>query len=508
MAKKTEAELGTIAGGEGTNLYGFQDPTGEFPREKYAEKNESSINRAARGAGGVSEENIPNDLTISASFPNIDLGLEENGESVTGRSKYPYNKVQETYSGHVIEIDDTEGNERILIRHRTGSGIEMRKDGTIYISATNDRYETVAGNNKIIVEGNTEIAYEGNVDMWVGGNFNLDIGGNYNIKTKGNKSEKVAKNHKHVTSGNSEYTTKGNSNIATMGVATDACLGDLRKTITKGAQEISAEGKLDVVSDATLLLSGQKEAVMVSQACNISGITVSALGMKGTFGGQTVDFVGKSYSGPLGPQPLSGACFYGSVVGTASGAINAHTAVMATRAASASSLGAGGFGLPPVPPAPVPIPPSGPPPIAPIVGLHLAGGAYAIRTVTIDAGGVLKSKILNHESYGGVFNDGEPSTEEARQALRDPANKENLAGDMAVDGIISDDYDNSVPDKIGRTSGTGTQNTFGTKPVGNTNEGAGKKYTTENDPIYTKKVGEKLTREEILRAAGVGGGDG
>ena len=96
MAKKTEAELGTVAGGEGTSLYGFQDPTGEFPREKYADTNESSINRAARGAGGVSEENIPNDLTISASFPNIDLGLEENGESVTGRSKYRPSRKERT----------------------------------------------------------------------------------------------------------------------------------------------------------------------------------------------------------------------------------------------------------------------------------------------------------------------------------------------------------------------------------------------------------------------------
>ena len=505
MAKKSEVEQGTVQEGEGTNLFGFQDPTGEFPREKYAKTNESSVNRAARGAGGVSDDNIPNDLTISASFPNIDLGLEENGESVTGRSKYPYNKVQETYSGHVIEIDDTEGNERILIRHRTGSGIEMRKDGTIYISATQDRYETVAGNNKIIVEGNTEIAYEGNVDMWVGGNFNLDIGGNYNIKTKGNKTEKVAKNHQHVTSGNSEYTTKGNSNIATMGIATDACLGDLRKTITKGKHDISAEGAIDLVSDKTLLLSGQKEAVMVSEACNISGVTVSALGTKGTFGGDAVDFVGKTYSGPLGPQPLSGACFYGSVVGTASGAILAQSAVQAGRAGTAGSLGAPGFGVPPQPPAPVRIQPSAPPPISPIVGLHLAGGAYAIRTVTIDAGGVLKSKILNHESYGGVFNDGEPSTEEARQAMRDPANKENLAGDMAVDGIISDGYDDAVPPAIGRTSGKGTKTEFGTKAVGNTTENAGKKYTVENDPIYTKKVGEKLTKAELLRALGGGG---
>ena len=310
MSKKTEAEQGTIQENEGTNLYGFQDPTGEFPREGYW--GESSINRAARGAGGVGQKEKPNDLTMSAVFPNIDMGLGtatqgEDGtiefETNTGRSKYPYNKVTETYSGHVIEIDDTEGNERVLIRHRTGSGIEMRKDGSIWISATKDKYETVGADCKIVVEGNTEIAYEGNLDMWVGGNFNLDVGGNQNIKIKGNKNERVAKDHKHRTSGNSEYTTKGNAKISTMGIHTDACLGDLRKTITKGKHEISAEGAIDLVSDTTLLLSGKSEAVMVSTACNISGTTVSAIGMKGSFGGDLCDFFGKSFSGPLGPNP-------------------------------------------------------------------------------------------------------------------------------------------------------------------------------------------------------------
>lgn len=479
MSKKTEAEQGTIQEKEGTNLYGFQDPTGEFPREGYW--GESSINRAARGAGGVGQKEKPNDLAMSATFPNIDMGLgtvTEDGEfeSNTGRSKYPYNKVTETYSGHVIEIDDTEGNERVLIRHRTGSGIEMRKDGSIWISAVKDKYETVGADCKIVVEGNTQIAYEGNLDMWVGGNFNLDVGGNQNIKIKGNKTEKVAKDHRHTTSGNSEYTTKKNAKIATMGIHTDATLGDLRKTITKGKHEISAEGPLDIVSDATLLLSGKDEAVMVSKACNISGTTVSALGIKGTFGGQFVDFVGKSFSGPLGPQPASGACFYGSVIGSSLFATMAQFSGEALRAGSAGSLGAPGWGWPAVPP-PIPIPPSGPPPLAPLVGLHLAGGAYAIRTVTIDAGGILKSKILKSESYGGVFDDGEPSTQDARSAMRDGTNKDAISSALAVDGIISDTFGDVVPPAIGRTAGQGRTTQFGVTPLGNTNKGAGKQFT-------------------------------
>ena len=494
MSKKIEAEQGTIQEKEGTSLYGFQDPTGEFPREGYW--GESSVNRAARGAGGVGQKQKPNDLTMSAVFSNIDMGLGtatqgDDGtiefESKTGRSKYPYNKVTETYSGHVIEIDDTEGNERILIRHKVGSGIEMRRDGSIWISAAKpevgsegeeggNKYETVGGDCKIVVEGNTQIAYEGNLDMWVGGNFNLDVGGNQNIKIKGNKTEKVAKDHRHTTSGNSEYTTKKNSKIATMGIATDAVLGDLRKTITKGKHEISAEGAVDVVSDATLLLSGKDEAVMVSTACNISGTTVSALGIKGTFGGDFVDFVGKSYSGPLGPQPASGACFYGSVVGTSLYSVFSQHAGQALRSGTAGSLGPGGWGLPVVPP-PIPIPPTAPPPKSPLVGLHLAGGAYAIRTVTIDAGGILKSKILKSESYGGVFDDGEPSTQDARSAMRDGTNKDAISSALAIDGIINVNFGDVIPPAIGRTAGKGRTTQFGTTPLGNTDNGAGKQFT-------------------------------
>ena len=505
MAKKTETEQGTIQEKEGTNKYGFQDPTGEFPREEYWD--ESSINRAARGAGGVGQKDKPNDLKMSAVFPRIDMGLGtatqgDDGaiefESNTGRSKYPFNKVTETHSGHVIEIDDTEGNERILIKHTTGSGIEMRKDGSIWISAAENKYETVGGNTKIVVEGDTEIAYEGNLDMYVGGNFNLDVGGNHNTKINGQRKTRIGKDDRTTTSGNHEYITKKNSSIATMGNGTDTVLGDFRKTITKGKHDIMSEGSIEVAADGTLMMSGKSEAVMVGKACNISGMTVSAIGMKGTFGGDAVDFVGKSYSGPLGPQPLSGATFFGGLIGTATGAVAAMSAVSATVAGSASSLGLGGFGLPPVPPVPVPLPPTAPPPSTPIVGLHLAGGAYAIRSVTIDGGGTLKSKILDLDGYGGVFDNGEPTTEEIRQAVRDHTNKDVLAGQAAIDGIINTEFDVGTPPAIGRTAGVGRSTTFGTTPLGNSSKGLGKQFTvTKLEESVEKEIQNAIVNSGI-----------
>ena len=47
------------------------------------------------------------------------------------------NKVYKSKSGHLIEIDNTDGDERVNIKHKSGSRITMTSDGTVSIVATN-----------------------------------------------------------------------------------------------------------------------------------------------------------------------------------------------------------------------------------------------------------------------------------------------------------------------------------------------------------------------------------
>ena len=47
-----------------------------------------------------------------------------NQPSISYASVYPYNKVTETESGHLLEFDDTPGAKRIHLRHATGNSIE------------------------------------------------------------------------------------------------------------------------------------------------------------------------------------------------------------------------------------------------------------------------------------------------------------------------------------------------------------------------------------------------
>ena len=156
---------------QGVPQDGSIDAAGEYPKRDYFFG--TSINKAAIGSK-------INNIALGGSEYGIDLQLPDQPPS-----QYPLNQVQETESGHVIEIDDTPGGERILIRHRTGAGMELRADGSVLISSKKQKVEMITGDETVIVEGEGNLIYRGDVTLRVSGDFNVDVGGNYNLKIAG-----------------------------------------------------------------------------------------------------------------------------------------------------------------------------------------------------------------------------------------------------------------------------------------------------------------------------------
>lgn len=70
-----------------------------------------------------------------------------------------------TASGHIIELGDTIGAEKIKITHRTGTYIEIKPDGSIFMDTVADMESTVAGNFKLKVTGTTDIESSGNFSV-------------------------------------------------------------------------------------------------------------------------------------------------------------------------------------------------------------------------------------------------------------------------------------------------------------------------------------------------------
>lgn len=109
------------------------------------------------------------------------------------KAKYPYNKVTTTEQGHVIEIDDTPGHERLRIYHTKGTYVEVNQDGRRVDKVVDDQYEIIVkdkivyigGNLNVVVKGNASVTIEGSADVSIAKDFNLDVGGDWNVTVGG-----------------------------------------------------------------------------------------------------------------------------------------------------------------------------------------------------------------------------------------------------------------------------------------------------------------------------------
>jgi hypothetical protein len=90
------------------------------------------------------------------------------------KAKYPYNKTLTTKSGHAIEIDDTPGQERLHVYHKSGTYVEINKDGRMVTKVQGDDFEVIVKNKEVLIGGNVKINVKGNVDFNVAGTFKLN----------------------------------------------------------------------------------------------------------------------------------------------------------------------------------------------------------------------------------------------------------------------------------------------------------------------------------------------
>lgn len=77
---------------------------------------------------------------------------------VEAQNNPPDNKVHKTERGHLIEYDNTPGNERINITHSTGTTININPDGTVNIHSSNNTVDVIGNttiHGNLLVNGTT-----------------------------------------------------------------------------------------------------------------------------------------------------------------------------------------------------------------------------------------------------------------------------------------------------------------------------------------------------------------
>jgi len=453
---------------------GMQNASGDLPKREY--NYGPSLNKASLGTQ-------VNKLALGGGDIGVSLNL-----SPQRPSQYPFNDVNETPSGHVVEYDDTPGGERVLIKHRKGAGVEMRADGSVIISAVNNKVEVTGGDQTVIVEGHGNLIYNGNLNLKVTGDYNVDVGGNYNVNVAGNKVEEIQENHKTTVTRNSIYTTKETRTTKTIGTHTDIMLAD-NNQIVKGNQQNLVEGNIDIASEDKIFVSGKEQFAVTSKVSNVTGAKqITIFGNKGVIGGKEVDYTGKAYYGSKGAvEAASNAIFYGTFKGVATEAIRSvnadkaafaevsdltHSQSYGEAATSGSTVGdtatLHSLSQEAITGQNAPITPD-------LVVDHSLNGSYAIRTVVIDAEDRLKNSLSLQEKYSDFFYK-VPTIAEIRSALKSEEVANAIGSTLVADGLLNPDYKSKTPPAIGRTAKKSASSRFGYQPIGNALENRGKRF--------------------------------
>lgn len=272
-----------------------EDPEGKYP----AYANESDVSRLARNSElDHTSQNTKSDTNLESTnaYGTGKLQDDGNGSNFSEpkspyNAKYPYNHVTESSSGHVVEMDDTPGAERIHVYHRSGSFAEFHPDGKIVIKSINDNF-TVSlqdynlycdGELNIVCKNNVNIVAKGDVNVSTENNFNLNAVGNVLVNTSGKfevsadngiflntpNNIGLTSNGKVFVEASGNISTKTNSDLInvvngnkvdiTNGNQTAVAHGDMYM-ISNGAFGQQSNSKIDISTPGDMTLSSSGEA--------------------------------------------------------------------------------------------------------------------------------------------------------------------------------------------------------------------------------------------------------
>ena len=261
--------IGTLPGVPSTlpdkeSKKGFQDAVNAV----YPKYTETDVNRLAVG----DDDNPHSSLTIRQADRDLAVGtaqidgifagvaqiptdLDETAAIVAGRitggswnepetpydAQYPHNHVYESEGGHLREMDDTPGKERIHERHASGTGYEIHPNGSKVTRVKNDNYPITTGDDYTHIQGTQRHTTDGGVRVRVnssgaeGNNYNIEVGNNANVNVEVNK---------------------GNINLTTL----SPDVGDININASRNLNmQVGKDMNVSVLGNASEIITGTKD---------------------------------------------------------------------------------------------------------------------------------------------------------------------------------------------------------------------------------------------------------
>ena len=420
----------------------FADPTQTYPKKEYY--NIASTNLAARGLK-------TNEVYVGGGDVQLNLDIED-----LPPSKYPLNQVRETATGHVTEIDDTPGRERMLFKHRTGAGVDMRPDGTVIISSKYNTIQITGNDHRVLVRGDGDIFYQGNLRLHVSGDMDVEVGGNYNLKVHGDVREDVRGSYQQKVRENHETSITGDKSKFVVGTNTDTILRDYNIIVDSDYTLRIGHNNRQFAGNDAMFTAEDDLTLSATNSINITSQDNVLQSNTGMIGGENVIHYGKNYYGTSATftAGVTAPTFTGDLTGRADEAIHSDTANYGPSTGSPA-----GFTNADVAtdttiraefPAPADIEQSW-------IDEYLTKSDYGVRVVDVDIGSIIKNEIDKSADYGGISKV-RLTTENVRSKLRDPNTIRNdvFVARCIAENVLSPTFVDQKPtDKtIGRIANT------------------------------------------------------
>lgn len=440
---------------------------------------------------GSLEGAIPADLQGSTTTGYSALNNPQNTQTVGGATnagagvQYPHSRTNVSRSGHVLQFNDTPAGERVLIKHRTGSAVDMLPDGSMAISSNGNLVLTVMKDQTIVIHGSVKYEVNGDFDFDVRGNFNVKAL-NYNLDVEGNQTETVRGSSRSTVSGNKGTTVKGSTSLTTLGSLTQTSLGNT-SIISKGTLMSTSGSNMTVASGGTMKTSAAGGYDVSSTNINIAGNSTTVVGATGTFGGAGVVAYVKNVYGESGTftKGFKAPTFEGKLKGKADDACKAD---YATSAGSAPPGSAGS-------------PSTQTHTAVDTVATALPNGALMTDYLTLSPKGILQVSIdetgdlynmINKTQFTQGLSADPLSTSGVRSKIRDEANHSNSAftAGAIAEGKLNPTYANPIPGGINRAASSSSSSAY----LGNPDMGT-------SEPAWIKPA-QKPTKKPFLPDAG------
>lgn len=224
---------------------GFNDPDGVYPRTDRL--GEPDYHRLARGVSDgtiVDHKNDNLDLTVEKS-----TGETWDEPESAFAAEYPNNIVLTTHRGITIEIDSTNGAERVHVFHPSNTYIEIDGDGNVVFRNEGNRFEITRGNrNKHILETDNE-TIDGDKTSYVKEDEDKKVDVNQNIVIGNDRIENVG-NNETVVIGNDRNNTITNNHTED--------IGSNWTVVVDGNISFEAGGTIDFTAGGNVTIKGSR----------------------------------------------------------------------------------------------------------------------------------------------------------------------------------------------------------------------------------------------------------